>query len=204
MWTIRPFESRDVDALYAISLATGHLGDDAARLYKDPKLMGHLYAGAYAALEPVLVLSDGNGVAGFAVGVLDTVTWERRLQREWWPQLRQHYPNPSATPQVEWTPDERRAHLIHHPRETPLEVAHGFAAHLHMNLLPRAQGIGQGTQLLDRWLRLSKSLGGRAVHVGANRGNHRAVAFWRRRGFEPLLEQNSTAWLGRQMDLFAP
>ncbi|HTN97708.1 MAG TPA: GNAT family N-acetyltransferase, partial [Nordella sp.] len=44
----RHFEPGDIDALYAISLATGHLGKDAAQLYDDPRLMGHVYAAPYA------------------------------------------------------------------------------------------------------------------------------------------------------------
>ena len=47
---IRPFRASDLEALYAISLATGHEGGDAAHLYADPKLMGHIYATSYALL----------------------------------------------------------------------------------------------------------------------------------------------------------
>lgn len=77
---IRLFEPRDIDALYAISLATGHLGKDAAHLYDDPRLMGHIYAAPYALLEPclALVVEDEGEVGGFAVGVLDTSEWEKR------------------------------------------------------------------------------------------------------------------------------
>lgn len=63
---IRPFATRDIYALYAISLATGHFGADAAHLYKDPKMMGHIFAVPYALLEPALslVVEESNEVRG--------------------------------------------------------------------------------------------------------------------------------------------
>ena len=96
MLTIRPFQTKDLEDLYAISLATGHAGGDASQLYVDPKLIGHIYSAPYACLEPrlALVVEDREGVAGFAVGVVDTSTWEQRLEQVWWPSLRERYPMP--------------------------------------------------------------------------------------------------------------
>src|SRR5579871_4077003 len=63
MAQIRGFRADDLDALYGICLATGDAGADAAHLYRDPKLIGHVYAGGYAALSPetVFVVEDGEG-----------------------------------------------------------------------------------------------------------------------------------------------
>src|SRR5690242_14437708 len=90
MITIRSFEDLFLNDLYHISLATGHMGADASHLHADSKLMGHIYSGPYARLEPslVLIVMDDRGVAGFALGVADTAIWEDRLEREWWPRLR--------------------------------------------------------------------------------------------------------------------
>src|SRR5580704_8938465 len=94
---IRPLEAADLEACYAISLATGFEGGDAAHLYRDPKMMGHIYLGPYAVLEPALalVVEDGDGVAGFAVGTADTIAWEERLEHDWWPALRARYAEPA-------------------------------------------------------------------------------------------------------------
>jgi hypothetical protein len=75
MIKLRPFRSADLNALYAISLATGHKGGDASHLYEDAELMGHIYSAPYALIEPdlVLVVEDGDVVAGFAVGAIDTL-----------------------------------------------------------------------------------------------------------------------------------
>ena len=53
---IRPFEPADLEACYAISLATGFEAGDASHLYRDPRMMGHIYVAPYALLEPGLAL----------------------------------------------------------------------------------------------------------------------------------------------------
>ena len=64
MLAIRTFRPADLEALYAISLATGHEGGDASHLYEDRKLIGHIYSAPYALLEPqlALVVEDDEGV----------------------------------------------------------------------------------------------------------------------------------------------
>ena len=196
MTTIRPFAPADLEACYAVSLATGFEGGDAAHLYRDPKLMGHLYVAPYALLEPTLalVVEDGDGVAGFAVGAADTAAWEERLERDWWPSLRGRYPDPSDVPAEERTPDQRRAFMIHHPARTPADVSARYPAHLHMNLLPRTQRRGIGSKLLGIWLEKG---GASAVHVGVKRANAGGARFWAARGFAELPVSGRTLWMGR-------
>jgi len=196
---IRPFRVTDLEALYAISLATGHEGGDAAPLYADPKLIGQVYAAPYALLEPGLafVVEDDAGVAGFAVGTTDTATWETRLEREWWPTLRQRYAMPNEANSSTWTADERRAFMIHRPSRTPA-IPQRYPAHLHMNLLPRLQGRGIGTKLLAHWTEAARPM---AIHVAINRANKGGLAFWSKRGFTDLafdgLSSGRTVWKGR-------
>ena len=64
---IRPFDPADLETCYAISLATGFEGGDASHLYRDPKMMGHIYMAPYVCLEPGLALvveDDGVGWIG--------------------------------------------------------------------------------------------------------------------------------------------
>src|SRR3546814_17056007 len=95
---IRGYRPDDRDALYAVVLATGHEGGDAAALYRDPRLLGHVYAGPYAALHPelVLVAEDAGGVAGYVLGPADTRAFEDRQEAEGLPALRVAYPAPAA------------------------------------------------------------------------------------------------------------
>jgi GNAT superfamily N-acetyltransferase len=201
--TIRPFEPADLDACYAVSLATGLEGGDASHLYRDPKIMGHIYLAPYARLEPslALVVEDDDGVAGFAVGTSDTVAWEARLERDWWPSLRRHYADPADVPAADRTPDQRRASMIHHPERAPVGIAGKFPAHLHLNLLPRAQRRGIGSTLLQTWLEKAARAGAGDVHVGVNRANRGAIRFWASQGFHeltvPARHEGRTLWMAR-------
>jgi ribosomal protein S18 acetylase RimI-like enzyme len=201
---IRTFRSADLEALYAISLATGHEGGDASHLYRDHKLIGHIYSAPYALLEPglALVLEDDEGVAGFAVGTPDTGKWQERLETEWWPKLRRQYADPAARPAAEWSADQRRAYAIHHPQGTPRQVVEVYPAHLHLNLLERIQGRGAGTMLFSEWMARASRQGVGATHVGVNSANARAVRFWSRRGFDRLKlgdgGPDRTIWMGRR------
>lgn len=204
MLHIRRFRPQDIDALYAISLATGFAGSDASHLYDDPKLMGHIYSAPYALLEPelALVVQDQEGVAGFVVGALDTPAWQRRLEQDWWPPLRRRYAAPPEADRDSWSHDQRRAFTIHHPAQAPSSVVQKYPAHFHMNLLPRLQGRGVGSKLFDDWRLVAAVRGATAIHVAVNHGNARAIQFWRNLAFMELaldeLPQGRTVWMGRE------
>ena len=203
MVKFRPLQPCDIDALYAISLATGLAGGDASALYRDPRLMGHIYSAPYATLQPDLglVAEDEAGVAGFAVGAADTRAWERRLEQEWWPELRRQYPAPDETHMAEWSHDQRRVFMIHRPTPIPAAVVQSYPAHLHMNLLPRLQGRGTGARMFAAWLTTAAARGIGPLHVGVNSQNTRAVPFWHRLGFVeldiPEARAGRTIWMGR-------
>jgi GNAT superfamily N-acetyltransferase len=203
--TIRSFRPADIDSLYAISLATGDAGRDAWHLYIDGRLIGHIYCGPYAKFSPetTLVAEDDQGVGGYIVGVFDTPGFETWLEQKWWPDLRAVYPEPTGA-SSQWTADERRSFMIHHLRRTPDSLTDGYPAHLHMNLLPRLQGRGTGTALLERWVAMARKAGVRGIHLGANAGNHRALRFWAARGFArlapPIVPVSETSvWFGRRL-----
>lgn len=207
MVTIRPVNEADLDALYAISLATSDRGRDAGHLYEDPRLVGHIYAAPYAVLEPGLafVAEDAAGVGGFVLGVTDTDAWRARLEKEWWPALRKTYRDPAEVPLDRRNPDQRRAAMIHHPEAPPPDVTGAFPAHLHMNLMPRLQGRGVGTTMLNRWLAAASARGAASVHVGVNKENAGGVRFWSRRRFAainlPANTGSRSVWMGRQINL---
>lgn len=185
---IRPYRPADLDDLYRICLATGDSGAEAGHLYRDPKVIGHIYAGPYGALSPetAFVVEDDQGVGGYIVGAIDTRAFEARLEAEWWPALRPQYADPSGTPYQTWTPDQQRAFLIHRPFHAPRRVVTPFPAHLHINLLPRLQGQDLGRRLIDLWLATAKAMGARGVHLGVSRANTRAIRFYLAYGLDQL------------------
>lgn len=203
METIRQVRPTDVDSLYAISLATGFEGGDASHLYADPRLMGHIYSAPYAVLEPslALVVEDSRGIAGFAVGAIDTETWESRLESEWWPALREGHADPDEAARESWSADQRRASMIHHPTRTPAEISGRYPAHLHLNLLPHIQGKGVGMVLFENWRQLAVAKGAKQFHVAINRANIGAIRFWKKVGFTELdidgCRGSRTVWMGR-------
>jgi ribosomal protein S18 acetylase RimI-like enzyme len=182
---IRPYQPRDEPALYEICLRTGDAGRDATGLYADPRLLGDLYVGPYLALSPQLafVLDNAGTPAGYVLGALDTDRFAADCERSWWPPLRRRYPDP-ADPR---TPDERLATLIHHPPAgPPPEITDRYPSHLHIDLLPAAQGRGHGRALTQRLLDALAAARSPGVHLGVAAGNQHAIGFYRRLGFTEL------------------
>jgi len=195
MVEVRPYRPGDLDALYEICLKTGDNGADATHLYQDPRLIGEIYAGPYAALEPdhAFVAEDDQGVAGYVIGTPDTRAFEARRDAEWWPALRPRYADTADTPSWQRTREQWDAYAIHHPPAIPQPVVDAAKAHLHIDLLPRLQGQGVGKRLLDRWL---PTVGGRA-HLGCQAPNLRAQRFYEVYGWRRLegVGPRSIVWM---------
>jgi GNAT superfamily N-acetyltransferase len=185
---LRSYALPDLPALYRVYLLTGNAGENASRLYSDPDLLGHIYLGPYVALEPTLavVLADSAGVAGYAVGTADTAAFEERAEREWWPLVRERYPAPKGDPA---TADERLAQLLWHRPTRSADVLRRYPAHLHIDLLPRAQGIGAGRRTMQRLLDLLTATGAPGVHLDVSPRNVRARGFYGHLGFEELTSE---------------
>jgi GNAT superfamily N-acetyltransferase len=201
---IRPIRTDDLEALYRIALATGDGGNDAATLYRDPRLVGHIYAAPYAVLCPdtVFVAEDDEGIGGYIVGAADTRAFELRLEAEWWPALRREYSDPSATPRIAWTLDQRRINTIHHPRDTPEVLTRRYPSHLHINLLPRLRGRGIGQALMTAWLDAVRQAGSAGAHLAVGTGSELAIRFYLRCGFQALDDTPpapGAIWLGRTL-----
>lgn len=199
---IRKGRADDLDALYAIALATGDNGRDASGLYDDPQMVGHLYAAPYLMVEGgfCFVAEDDEGVCGYIVGTADTLAFEQALERSWWPGLRERYRAPEVERRAEWTADEAKAHQIHHPVAAPADVVAGYPAHLHMNLYPRARGRGLGRGLLETALQHLADEAVPGVFVGAGWSDVGGAAFWQASGFAVLCqggEAGRVVYLGR-------
>ncbi len=201
---VRQAELRDLEAVYDICLKTGQAGRDATDLYSDPALIGHIYAGPYVALKgPIsFVAEDDVGVFGYAVGVSDTRAFERELEREWWPALRERYPEP-VQQETDQSADDQRIRTIHNPSPVPRAVIDEYPAHIHMNLLPRARGreLVPGCWTLDC---RCQTEGGLGCSCGVSAANEAGLAFWTAREFHPVLTvsnsgSHGTIWCGRSL-----
>jgi ribosomal protein S18 acetylase RimI-like enzyme len=201
---MRQYRPADENAVYEVCLRTGADGKDATALYADPRLLGHAYAGAYLRLQPeyAFVLDDGEmagGVAGYVLGALDTREFERRCEREWWPALRSRYPDPVGVPADQRTRDQRLMRMFHHPTPALAALLDGHPSHLHIDLLPRAQGKGFGRKLMELLLTELAAAGSPGVHLGVSVTNTGAIAFYQRLGFEHLADAPYTVLMGRTL-----
>ena len=185
---IRGYRPGDLGDLYRICLQTGDQGADATAQFSDPDLLGHVYAAPYGLLEPSLafVAEDQQGAGGYCLGALDSRAFEQRAEAEWWPPLRRRYAEPDPARREQWTRDEQLAYMIHHPWRTDDELLALYPSHLHIDLLPRIQGGGNGRKLMDVLLAALRERGSPGVHLNVNAANLRAVGFYQHLGFTEL------------------
>jgi ribosomal protein S18 acetylase RimI-like enzyme len=185
---IRPFHPSDLPSIYRICLLTGEVGGDATALYRDPDLLPHLYAGPYPIADPGLtfVVVDELGIVGYIVATADTARFEQWQEQAWWPALRARYP--LREDPRDGTEDHVLVARIHEPPPAELALFERFPAHMHIDLLPRAQGQGLGRRLVET---LSAALRGRGVpglYLGVDDRNQGAISFYRRVGFTQAVQ----------------
>ncbi|MFM1747796.1 MAG: hypothetical protein RLZZ188_1462 [Verrucomicrobiota bacterium] len=196
-FAVRLAQPSDRAACYEVCLRTGDSGRDARSLHADPAALGNVYVGAYLAFEPALalVLEDTTGVCGYALGALDTRAFQTRYVNEWLPPLRATRAAPSP-PASRWNRDQQVWHLYHHPELFLPEPYAPYPSHLHIDLLPRAQGRGCGRAMMETLLSLLATRGSPGVHLAMAADNHRAAAFYSKLGFRELTRTTDTVILG--------
>lgn len=193
---IRPARPDDAAALDDVCLRTGDGGRDATALYAHPELLADVYLRPYLRLSPELAFAlagDDDVPVGYVVGVADTASFEAVCEDRWWPAVRARHPLGSAEP---GTPDARLVALVHEPPRTAADVVSRYPAHLHVDLLPEAQGAGHGRALLERLVAALRERDVRGVHLGVGAANPRARAFYHHLGFATLEEDEGGALLG--------
>jgi ribosomal protein S18 acetylase RimI-like enzyme len=198
-FTLRPYRPGDLLALYDVCLRTGDSGADASGLYRDPMLLGHYYAAPYATLcpEATFVLDDGERVQGYVLGVPDSHDFAARCDAEWFPILRSLYPLPAES---DTSRDARMIRAIHRGILPPDATwADQYPAHLHIDLLPIAQGGGYGRRLMQTLFATLEARGAAGVHLGVGIRNLNAQAFYLRLGFQELERAEASVTYGLRL-----
>ena len=195
---IRPAEPGDVDAVYDICVRTADAGEDASDQIDAPELFGHLYAGAYLAHAPEtsFVAVDDEGVVGYVVGATDSEGFAQILEEKWWPPLRDEYPADVERRDL----DSLLVALMHSPAGPEPDVCATHPSHLHIDLLPRAQGIGLGRRLMETIADAFAARGSTGLHLGVSTRNHRAIAFYRHLGMHELHADPITLTMGWDLE----
>ena len=194
-FSIRSYKSADTSAVYEICLKTGNSGQDATHLFSDPLVLGHIYVGPYMAFEPqsVFILEDDQGPCGYIMGVLDSQTYYQWMHSEWLPKIRVNYKKPTGNPNT-WDETEKITDLLFHP--VAQRLLPDYPAHLHIDLLSRAQGKGQGKLLMDRFIDYLKYNKIPGLHLELSSNNDRAFNFYRKYGIEQLDRDNESIIMG--------
>ena len=193
---VRQGQPRDRAALFEICLRTADTGADATALYSDPDYPGQVWSAPYLELEPrhCFVLDSGGEAVGYVVGTPDTMAFEARLEREWWPALRVRYGDRQPVAAF----DGRVLEAIRTP-ESEGELARRYPAHLHINLLPAFQSGGWGRKLIEAELDSLRRVGAPAVFLGVGLTNARAIGFYAHVGFERVEGPANALWFARQL-----
>lgn len=195
--TIRDYHPSDLGYLYEICLKTGASGSDATALYSDPYLLGNYFAAPYAHFDKraVLVLEASGRPLGYILGTTDTAAYCAWFNTVWRPGLA-WVVNPDQSSQA-LSDNERWLRGLYAEEQTVPVWAGGYPGHLHIDLLPEAQGSGWGRRLMDAFCVRLASLGCPGVHLGVSRANSGGVAFYRRYGMKQLHEDEWTLFFGK-------
>ncbi len=193
MLQLRPYRPTDRDAVSEICIRTADAGGDASGFYLSDRLVGDVYAVPYVDYAPELatMVTDGEGddapVVGYLVAVADTADFVQWYRENWLPGFTQRYPvgEPAGAPQR----SEAELSVIEAglaPERMLIAELTEYPAHLHINLLPVAQGQGLGRTLISRLRAQLTERGVVGLHLGYAARNESAGAFYERLGFHAL------------------
>jgi GNAT superfamily N-acetyltransferase len=204
---IRSSKAGDEAGAYHVCLKTGDHGADGEPLYaEDPDALGRMFVGPYLAFEPELslILEDDQGICGYALGAFDSRAFYARYDAEWRPDLCARFPDPLGDPRL-WTRLQRTYHAYHHPDYFCPEPYDLYPSHLHIDLLPRAQGRGYGRRMIEELVGDLRRRGSPGVHLGLSTLNRRAFGFYQRLGFLELIRIGSVddgcVYMGKRMSI---
>lgn len=198
---IRSFRPGDEAAAYLVCLRTGDHGADGTPYYReDPDALGRIYVGPYLKFSPdfALMLEDAEGVCGYALATPDSKEFFARYETEWRPKLVRDFPCPVGDAH-KWSRVEEAYHAYHHPRYYYPNEFERYPAHLHIDLMPRAQGAGYGTQMMQELLERLRSENIPGVYLEMSVRNARAFAFYEKLGFHELERNDESIFMAQAL-----
>jgi ribosomal protein S18 acetylase RimI-like enzyme len=204
-FTIRAARPEDQAATYYVCLKTGDHGKDGEPFYRDdPDALGRIYVGPYLVLEPDLglVIEDEQGVCGYSFGAPDSHAFYDRYEREWRPRLCAQFPMAKGDAST-WTRAQEVHSCYHNPDYFCPEPYDKYPSHMHIDLLERARGQGNGRRMMEQVMAKLTKLGSPGVHLGVSVRNAPALAFYERLGFHKLAQtgtpESGCIYLGKTL-----
>jgi len=182
---IRPYRPDDLSRLREICVLTGAAGGDATGRWSTDALLPDLFLEPYVTASPewAWVVDEGDGPIGYIVSAPSTRAFVRWWSASWTSWFAEGYPAPNEP----FSAEEELVQRGHDPRILLIPEVDEYPAHLHIDLLPEAQGRGYGRALIETALidALAKA-GVPGVHLTMDPANAPARAFYTAVGFEDL------------------
>jgi len=190
---IRPYRPDDLAALRRICLLTGRAGQDATGQYSSDDLLPDVFLEPFVTLAPetAWVVDFGAGPVGYLLGVLDTRAFAELWRAEWVPVFAQRHARIAEDPAEQWVVD-----FGYTSDWMLIPQLDAYPAHLHIDLLPEAQGGGWGRRLMGTLGEAAVAAGVPGIHLGMARDNLPALAFYTRLGFAELPGDGDALVLG--------
>jgi len=192
---IRPYAADDRADVADVCVRTGDGGEDATGLFSSDGLLPDIYALPYVDREPELafVVDNGERVVGYILGAPDTRAFASWFSTEWWPSVADRYGR---------TSDSERAIVASagNPERMLVAAVDDYPAHLHIDLLPEAQGHGLGRRLVETLAAALAARGVTGLHLVVGLDNTKAQAFYRRVGFTELASTPDGVVMGMKID----
>ncbi|RLP73477.1 GNAT family N-acetyltransferase [Mycetocola manganoxydans] len=193
MMRIRPYTPADRPAIADICVRTGDSGQDATGLHSSDGLLPDIYALPYVDREPELafVVDNGERAVGYIIGTADTRAFADWFNTGWWPRAATRYDADG--------PDKELLASVANPNRMLIPAVDEYPAHLHIDLLPEAQGQGFGRSLIETLAASLAERGIRGLHLVVGTANTNAQAFYKRVGFTELAADAGGVTLGRKL-----
>jgi GNAT superfamily N-acetyltransferase len=181
---IRPYDPADLARLREICVLTGAAGGDATGRWSTDALLPDLFLEPYTTFAPgwCWVVELDGVVQGYLVAVSDTPAFVSWWRDTWAPWFATAYTRPDEP----YSPEEELVRRGFHPEVMLIPEVEDYPAHLHIDLLPPAQGQGWGRRLIGLLRSELADVGVRGLHLSYDPANTAARAFYDRIGFAPL------------------
>tara|TARA_Y100001970_G_C14058532_1_gene762894 strand:- start:78 stop:677 length:600 start_codon:yes stop_codon:yes gene_type:complete len=197
-FNIRNYCKKDLNKVYEICLKTGNAGSDASNLYKDPKLLGHVYVGPYVELEPqsAFILEIETQVCGYIIGTKNSKHFFDKINLNWLPRMKKKYKIPLNDPK-DYNLDDGLINSFYFPEKPPDFPK--YPAHLHIDILPEGQGQGMGVKLMNYFFKYLEENKVRGLHLGVDEKNKRAIRFYKKYGLKIIQENDNSIIMGKTL-----
>jgi ribosomal protein S18 acetylase RimI-like enzyme len=178
---VRPYRPEDREAVRQIAFLTGLFGDSIEAFVPDRELFADLWTVVYTDVVPALALvaSLEDRTVGYILGVANARSLPLAYLRCLLPLVVGRLWRGEYRQWRESLPYLWRSALEPSPH-APFEQ---FPAHLHINLLEAARGLGAGRALLDGFLAQLEAAGVPGVQLSTTDHNRAAVRLYEKLGF---------------------